>query len=187
MLPFTRKSAGMASDLSNALALVMGNESFASAMKRFADAFATYRERLPRIPYAYSRTRLAATSAYEVVAMNWAPKSISPIHDHGASRCWVLVLEGSLDVQNFACPDPDRSGPVEIREAERLVLQAGDIDHRLGPSELHRVSNPHPADYAFSLQLYAAPLSTYSIVDARTRVRRIVTAASDLDLLDDDR
>lgn len=48
MLPFTRKSAGMASDLSNALALVMGNESFASAMKRFADAFVTYRERLPR-------------------------------------------------------------------------------------------------------------------------------------------
>lgn len=171
----------MASDLTQTLAGVMGEE-FATAMRRFADAFASYRELLPRIPHAYSRTRLAATPAYEVVAMNWAPQSVSPIHDHGASRCWVLMLEGSLDVENFSCADPARRGPAELIPAERLTLRPGDLDHRLGPSELHRVTNPDDERYAYSLQLYAAPLSTYSIVDAATKTRRIVTAAFDLHL-----
>lgn len=171
----------MASDLTQTLAGVMGEE-FAPAMRRFADAFAGYREKLPCIPHAYSRTRLVATPAYEVVAMNWAPKSVSPIHDHGASRCWVLMLAGTLGVENFSCADPACQGPVELLEAERLLLRAGDLDHRLGPSELHRVTNPSDDAYAYSLQLYAAPLSTYSIVDARTKARRIVTASFDLEL-----
>lgn len=170
----------MASDPSAAFAAVMGEE-FAAAMRRFARGFATYRDRLPRIPHAYSRTRLASTPAYEVVAMNWAPKSVSPIHDHGASRCWVVMLEGTLGVENFSCADPSLDGPVELVAAERLVLKPGDLDHRLAPSELHRVTNPDGA-YAYSLQIYAAPLSTYSIVDARTKTRRIVTAACDLEL-----
>lgn len=171
----------MTPDFTEALAAVMGEE-FAAAMRRFAGGFATYRKRLPRIPYAYSRTRLAATPSYEVVAMNWAPKSVSPIHDHGASRCWVLMLEGTLGVENFSCADPSTDGPVELVEADRLVLRTGDLDHRLGPSELHRVTNPDDEAYAYSLQVYAAPLSTYSIVDARTKTRRIVTAACDLEL-----
>ena len=171
----------MASDLTQTLADSMGEE-FAGAMRRFADGFADYRDRLPRIPYAYSRTRLAATSAYEVVAMNWAPKAVSPIHDHGASRCWVLMLEGTLGVENFSCADPSNDGLVELVAAERLLLRPQDLDHRLGPAELHRVTNPSDDAYAYSLQVYAAPLSTYSIVDARTRTRRLVTAVCDLEL-----
>ncbi|HEY1654311.1 MAG TPA: cysteine dioxygenase family protein [Candidatus Tumulicola sp.] len=172
----------MTSDSSTALAQILGDETFAAAMKRFADAFPAYREHLPRIPYAYSRTRLFATPAFEIIAMSWAPQSISPIHDHGPSRCWVLMLEGTLDVQNFTCSDPARDGPLEIAATQRLTLRSGDVDHRLGPSELHRVGNPHATDRAVSLQLYAAPLSTYCVVDARSHVRRTVTAACNLDL-----
>jgi len=177
----------MTNDLSLALARAMGEVEFQSAMERFADRFATYRKRLPTIPYAYSRTRLAATDGYEIVAMNWAPGSTSPIHDHGLSRCWVLMLDGILDVQNFICPDDDPSDGTRaaIRESERILLRAGDVDHRLGPAELHRVSNPSATENAFSLQLYAAPLTTYSIVDAHSHRRRIVTATCDLELTAD--
>jgi predicted metal-dependent enzyme (double-stranded beta helix superfamily) len=116
--------------------------------------------------------------------MSWAPKSFSPIHDHGSSRCWVLMLEGKLDVENFVCSEttPALVRPPEIRAAERILLEPGELDRRLGPTELHRVGNPDPNGYAFSLQLYAAPLTTYAIVDPVTHVRRIVTAACDLEL-----
>ena len=173
----------MAADIARALELAMGDEEFASAMTRFARAFRTYRGRLPRIPYAYSRTRLAITPKYEIVAMNWAPRSVSPIHDHGNSRCWVLMLEGTLDVENFACAVSSAETPAGIRDAERILLREGDLDHRFGPAELHRVRNPSATDAAFSLQLYAAPLGDYTIVDPRTHARRTVGAACDLELI----
>jgi cysteine dioxygenase len=158
----------------------MGDDEFVSTMERFARRFGEYRDRLPAIPRAYSRTRLARTPAYEIVAMLWAPGSVSPIHDHGTSRCWVVMLAGTLDVVNFACAG---DGSATIHQTERLVLNPGDIDHRLGPGELHRVSNPDASEGAYSLQLYARPLTTYSIVDANSHQRRTATATCELELL----
>ena len=172
----------MLTDLARVLADVMGDGEFSRAMERLARVFPAYRDRLPSVPRAYSRTRLAIAPEYEIVAMNWAPQSISPVHDHGASRCWVLMLDGMLDVQNFVC-DPDAPVSVAtIRETERLKLHPGDIDHRLGPAELHRVCNPSRAQSAFSLQLYARPLATYSVFDVHSGQRRIATATCELDL-----
>jgi predicted metal-dependent enzyme (double-stranded beta helix superfamily) len=171
----------MATDLGRVLAGVMGDDEFARVMERFARTFAEYRDRLPSIPHAYSRTRLAIVPEYEIVAMSWAPQSISPIHDHGVSRCWVLMLYGTLDVRNFEC-DPSVAGNVSIREAEHLQLRAGDIDGRLGPTELHRVVNPSKSHSAYSLQLYSRPLTTYSVVDLHSGQRRAVSATCELDL-----
>ncbi|MGA8535205.1 MAG: cysteine dioxygenase family protein [Candidatus Tumulicola sp.] len=161
----------------------MGDGGLSIAMLRFAREYHSYRDRLPSIPYAYSRTRLAITPEYEIVAMNWAPLSVSPIHDHGTSRCWVLMLEGALDVANFACDPADvTSDSVVVVETGHFALGPGDVDHRLGPTELHRVRNPSATQNAFSLQLYAAPLATYSIVDARSQRRRVAGAICELDL-----
>lgn len=173
----------MTARLARVLAGAMGDGEFACAMKRFADAFPAYRHRLPFVPRAHTRTRLMRTPAFEVVAMNWAPQSSSPIHDHGPSRCWVLMLEGRLDVQNYACAAEDAgAGTVRLRKTEHLELATGDVDHRLDPTELHYVCNPSLSDSAYSLQVYARPLETYGIVDERTQRRRILTAICDLDL-----
>jgi len=169
--------------LARVLADVMGDGEFARAMERYADAFPAYRSRLPLIPLAHSRSRLTKTPAFEVIAMNWAPQSSSPIHDHGLSRCWVLMLEGRLDVQNYVCASADvGAGVVRLRKTEHLELVAGDVDHRLLPTELHYVHNPSRSDCAYSLQVYARPLEAYGIVDERTQHRRNVAAICDLDL-----
>ncbi len=172
----------MSADLARVLAGVMGDGEFSRAMERLARAFPAYRGRLPSIPRAYSRTRLVIAPEYEIVAMNWAPQSISPVHDHGASRCWVLMLDGTLDVQNFECDPAAPERFATIREAEHLQLRVGDIDHRLGPAELHRVGNPSRSQSAFSLQLYARPLATYSVFDVHSGQRRTAAATCELDL-----
>jgi predicted metal-dependent enzyme (double-stranded beta helix superfamily) len=159
----------------------MENDDFVLAMERAAGRFQEYRARLPVIPYAYTRTRLIDLPDFEVVAMHWAPGSISPIHDHGLSRCWVLLMEGSLEVENFERESAPDTNPVELRETGRLTLRAGDLDHRLGPSELHRVCNPS-REGTYSLQLYARPIDEYRVIDEHTRHSRIVRAISDLEL-----
>ncbi len=164
------------------LAQAMCNDEFSGAMDRCARSFETYRERLPTIPYAYTRTRLMRTPQFEIVAMRWSPGSISPIHDHGTSHCWVLMLEGALDVENFERDDDGNGSIVLLRNTGRLELAQGDVDYRGGPNELHRVRNTTER-MAYSLQLYSVPIETYTVVDARSAQGRIVTATCDLELL----
>ena len=158
----------------------MGNHEFTAAMERAALAFSRYRPLLPSIPYAYTRTHLIETPQYEIVAMQWAAGSVSPIHDHGDSRCWVLLLEGTLDVHNFERQD-DGSGEVCMRDTGALTLKTGDLDARYGPAELHRVVNSG-SESAFSLQLYAYPIVSYNVFDEHARTSRTVAAVCDLRL-----
>lgn len=164
------------------LSRAMGDDEFSRTMERFALRFADYRDVLPLIPYAYTRTRLFLTPRFEVVAMRWAPGSLSPVHDHGNSRCWVLMLEGALEVENFEREDDRSNGLATLGATGRLSLRAGDVDFRGGPTELHRVRNAGDA-MAYSLQLYCEPIESYTVVDASNQ-SRIVTATCDLELLD---
>jgi predicted metal-dependent enzyme (double-stranded beta helix superfamily) len=158
----------------------MGDDEFVAAMERYVQSFPSYRERLPLIPYAYTRTRLLRKPRYEVVVMRWSPGSTSPIHDHGNSRCWVLMLEGALQVENYE-RDDDAGELVTLRPTGRIALGPGDIDYRGGNTELHRVHNVSN-EMAYSLQLYSEPIERYAVVDAHSRQSRIVTASYDLEL-----
>jgi hypothetical protein len=161
------------------LTRALGNPEYVSAMQRAALAFSRYRSQLPVIPYAYTRTRLIERPHFEVVVMQWAAGSVSPIHDHGASRCWVLILEGTLEVENFERAIGAAATEVSMRRNGTLTLKADDLDSRYGPTELHRVVNAG-SESAYSLQLYADPISTYNVFDEHTLTSRIVTAACDL-------
>jgi predicted metal-dependent enzyme (double-stranded beta helix superfamily) len=159
------------------LADALGDPEYVSAMQRAALAFARYRAHLPAIPYAYTRTRLVDRPHFEIVAMQWAAGSVSPIHDHGASRCWVLMLEGELEVENF---ERALEGvEVSLRPNGTLTLKADDIDSRNGPTELHRVVNAGSVS-AYSLQLYAHPITTYNVFDEHALTSRVVSATCDL-------
>jgi predicted metal-dependent enzyme (double-stranded beta helix superfamily) len=161
------------------LSRTLGDPEYVSAMQRAALAFSKYRSQLPTIPYAYTRTRLIERPHFEVVAMHWAAGSVSPIHDHGASRCWVLMLEGTLDVENFERDLDAETTAVSMRPSGTLKLKRDDIDSRYGPTELHRVINSG-SESAYSLQLYAAPITTYNVFDEHANASRIVTATCDL-------
>jgi predicted metal-dependent enzyme (double-stranded beta helix superfamily) len=169
----------LTTDLSRALTAAMQDEEFVRSMHECARAFQRYAAKLPFIPFSYSRTQLIKTTRFEIVAMQWAPGSVSPIHDHGTSRCWVLMLAGTLDVENFLRDDDGWRNPAVFHPTHSARLRADDIDHRYGPLELHRVRNTAP-QAAVSLQLYAAPLTVYSIVDASSGLTRRATAACDL-------
>ena len=58
-------------------------------------------ELLPHAEHAHSRTLLLRTARFEIVAMRWAPGAVTPIHDHGDSRCATLLVEGALAVEHF--------------------------------------------------------------------------------------
>lgn len=165
--------------MAQSFAQMFEDAEFCRAMERAAAAYARYRERLPIIPFAYTRTRLQYTPRFEIIVMRWAPGAVSPIHDHGDSRCWVQMLEGNLAIENFI-RDESADG-IRIRPEGACTMRAGDLDARLGPRELHRVRNVESAS-AYSLQLYARPIQHYCVYDEKTSEARNAMTGYDLDL-----
>lgn len=46
---------------------------------------------------SYERTTLFQTDAFEIVSIVWNDKSVSPLHDHGWSQCFVKIEEGVFE------------------------------------------------------------------------------------------
>jgi predicted metal-dependent enzyme (double-stranded beta helix superfamily) len=143
---------------------------FVDAMRHAIDTFAAYRDDAPAIPNGYSRTLLHKTNAFELIVMRWAPGAQTCIHDHGESRCWALVVEGTLRVENFERLD-EGSEIARLRLRGVSDFQTGQIDYQATWRDLHRVTNVD-SDTSYSLQLYAAPLGEFTIVDQHTNAVR---------------
>lgn len=150
---------------------------YANALRAAIEAFDSYRAIMPGIAATYSRTLLYKCEDYELVAMRWEPGSRTPIHDHGDSRCWVALLEGAFFVDSYDRTDAggDRA---TLQRTSSLRISRGELDHRFGWRELHRVVN-NEAHSAYSVQLYAAPIVDYVIVDEATGFVQRVPAKYD--------
>ncbi|MDP9110016.1 MAG: cysteine dioxygenase family protein [Candidatus Eremiobacteraeota bacterium] len=157
----------MIAELDGALTRAIQDAELITAMRAGVEGFARYRASIPLIPQSYSRTLLVKTAAFELVAMQWSVGSVSPIHDHGNSRCWVATLEGALDVESFDRLDDGTKPVAKIGPCTRAIVGPGALDFRLNWRELHRVRNAGNAS-AYTLQIYAGPQSEYVVVDEET-------------------
>lgn len=127
------------------------------------------RRRLPARPGAYTRTCVYRDARFEVLLLNWAPGSISAIHDHGGQQCWMAVLEGCLEVEDYVRLDSGETpGYARVEPRESRKLQRSEIDSRSGRFDLHRVGAALEAP-ATSLHVYCGPLQHFLIYDELSR------------------
>ncbi len=127
------------------------------------------RETLLSRPGDYTRTRVYRDANFEMLLLNWAPGAASAIHDHGGQHCWMLVLDGTLDVDDYVRLDAGEvPGVAEVKWRDSRRLRSGDMDLRSGRFDLHRVSAPAKGK-AVSLHLYAGPLQEFLVYDPPAR------------------
>lgn len=127
------------------------------------------RSRLLGRPGGYTRTCAYRDAAFEVVLLNWAPGAASPIHDHGDQHCWMFVLEGRLEVEDFVRLDAaDVAGYAHVEARGLRALDTGEMDLRSGRFDLHRVAAPSGGP-AVSLHIYSRPLSSYLTYEPSVR------------------
>ncbi|KAF2637181.1 cysteine dioxygenase type I [Massarina eburnea CBS 473.64] len=89
----------------------------------------------------------------------WSPGKGSPIHDHANAHCIMKILKGSLTETRYAWPtvslNQNENRPLDVISKKTYSRdQVAYMSDRLG---LHRISNPHPTDFAVSLHLYTPP------------------------------
>lgn len=123
------------------------------------------RSRLISRPKSYTRTCRYRDERFEVLLLNWAPGAASALHDHGGQHCWLIVLEGRLDIDDYVRLDEgELAGRARIDARGTRMLERGGLDLRSGRYDLHRVRATNDAP-AVSLHVYSQPLQKFLIYD----------------------
>ncbi len=113
----------------------------------------------------YTRRCVFREERFELVVLTWAAGCVSPVHDHGRSRCGMLLVSGELTVENYTRAPGGRPGFVRLAPRDTVILRSGDIDLRSAARDIHRISAT--AGDAVSLHVYAKPLRRYRVYDLR--------------------
>jgi cysteine dioxygenase len=113
----------------------------------------------------YTRNLLHRCAAYELLLLCWESGQESPIHDHSGQDCWMAVLDGELEEQQYASPRPGAAAAlVPTRCAS---FSRGAVAYIADGIALHRIRPLHGAR-GMSLHLYSRPIDTCRIYDAET-------------------
>jgi cysteine dioxygenase len=108
----------------------------------------------------YTRNLITRNAWYEMLLLCWSAGQESPIHNHAGQNCWMAVLDGEIEEQQFACP-PQGKGPV-LRGSK--VFTAGKVAFINDDIALHRV-RPRVGTAGVSLHVYSRPIDTCNVYD----------------------
>jgi cysteine dioxygenase len=127
----------------------------------------------------YTRTLVHSDDVFELLLLNWDVDAISALHDHGGQHCWMAVLQGQLQVDDYDRTDEGAMpGVAQVEARGSRLLGPRDLDLRSGRFDLHRVI-AKGAEAAVSLHVYAGPLRSYLVYDERAGRCQSVTSTYD--------
>lgn len=111
----------------------------------------------------YTRNLIARGEAFELLALCWEPKQVSPIHDHAGSDGWIHCARGSIEEVRYR---PDTSGGApEFERLGQAELAPGQASYINDDMAWHTVGNPS-SERAVSLHLYSPPIDSCQYFDA---------------------
>jgi cysteine dioxygenase len=114
-----------------------------------------YPEDLP-----YGRKCIFQSANFEVVVMNWKPRELSNIHDHGSSFGCVYSISGQANNVLFD-ENLDQIGSIPLINNNIAEVPCGIY---------HVIENQHD-EYAVSLHFYAPPLHGMRVIDRNDKSR----------------
>jgi cysteine dioxygenase len=135
------------------------------AAKLLADYASVHRDWQARArfdPSIYTRNLVRRNEQFELLVLCWSPGQVSPIHDHAGEHCWMAVLDGQLEEQQFHLVRPGAG----LRAGRAKVFTPGQVAYIEDEIALHRVRPIGEA--AVSLHLYARPIDVCSVFEEST-------------------
>jgi len=129
-------------------------------------------------PKKYTRNLIYGNNDFECILMCWPPESMSAIHCHDLSSCWVALVEGDVWEVQYSMPELDRgflvnqmknpTGAVgkcgtlkKLRESQ-LSFDGVSVTYANNDIGVHRVEN-RTTKPAYTMHVYAPPLRKIKI------------------------
>jgi cysteine dioxygenase len=118
-------------------------------------------------PDRYTRNLVGRSELFELMVICWREEHVSPIHDHDGQRCWMVVLEGTMQETLFDLSTPSASGTeAPLRTRSTRSLEPGQVCYITDDIALHEIRPLHGP--GVSLHLYANPIATCRTFDPAT-------------------
>ncbi len=122
----------------------------------------------------------AADGSFTVLLIAWPPNYVTPLHDHAELWGIELVLDGTLQVDEFFS-DGDPAQPA-LQLHRSLLLGSGDAAVFIDPAYVHRCRNLSAQQPALSLHVYGGQLDRYrSFVEVGDGLYRVSQQQAQLD------
>lgn len=138
----------------------------AALLSAYAESNDDWRRFAHFAPDVYTRNLVRRCDEFEMLILCWSAGQKSPIHDHASQRCWMAILDGTIEEVQFEFPAPARAaGP--LRETTRRTYARGKVAYVDDDIGLHRVA-PAAGGSGVSLHLYSRPIDVCRIYDECT-------------------
>src|SRR5690242_20436471 len=80
----------------------------ARILSEYARANADWRDFALFDDATYTRNLIARNTWFEMLLLCWNQGQASPIHNHAGQNCWIAVLDGEIEEQQFESPCAER-------------------------------------------------------------------------------
>ena len=124
-------------------------------------------------PGGYARNLIYHDAKFEALLLCWGPGHVSPVHGHEGEKCWMRVVQGTLEFTNYK--DKSLQNPDDLVVISTMAGGPGFVD---GPAYIHKVAHVG-SQPAMSLHLYARPFAQCDVYDTEVKKRRRVDLAYD--------
>ena len=124
----------------------------------------------------YTRNLIHRTPLFELLAICWDPGQVSAIHNHRGQNCWMGIVHGKVQVQNFRLVRKDAAAQTcELEPTSRFTIDAAS-PAEVDPEEpIHLVANPAIfGSRAVTLHIYSRPFETCEVYDLKSGCYRDV-------------
>jgi predicted metal-dependent enzyme (double-stranded beta helix superfamily) len=91
---------------------------------------------------------------YSIVAMSWAPKQGTPLHDHAGLWCVEGVCRGALEVSQYELIERGQHDLCRFEHRADHRARTGTAGSLIPPYEYHRIVNASAETPAVSLHIY---------------------------------
>ena len=125
----------------------------------------------------YTRNLIRRTPLFELLSICWDVGQVSSIHNHRDQRCWMAIVHGKVQVQNFRLQRQDAAAQTcTLEPTTRYIIDAGH-PAEVDPGEpIHLVANPVAfGSRAVTLHIYSRPFDTCEVYDMKAGQYRDVT------------
>lgn len=89
---------------------------------------------------------------YTIIGMVWGPGQATPLHDHSGTWCVEGVLEGQIEITQFALLE-EKNERFHFKIAETVKAGVGEAGRLIPPFEYHTIKN-RTSSPAITLHVY---------------------------------
>ena len=124
------------------------------------------REHVRFDPRGYTRNLVGETGCYRALVLCWLPGQLSPIHDHCASACAVLIISGTAAETRYALTSEGLARPTRT-----LVYGPGAVFGGQD-ADIHALGNGHEQRAGLiTCNIYSPPLTRMNLYEPETAHR----------------